>query len=83
MNGVVALLFRDAYNAAKFAVEGLMESLATVVREFGVYIPVLGPGPVRTALFANVGGHVDNISDAEHMTLLRSESPSRLARRTE
>jgi len=24
---------------------------------------VLEPGPVRTAFFANVGGHVDNISD--------------------
>jgi hypothetical protein len=28
-----------------------------------VYISVLEPGPVRTAFFANVGGHVDNISD--------------------
>ena len=63
LNGVVALPFSDAYNAAKFAVEGLMESLATVMREFGVYISVLEPGPVRTAFFANVGGHVDNISD--------------------
>ena len=35
LNGVVALPFSDAYNAAKFAVEGLMESLATVMREFG------------------------------------------------
>jgi short-subunit dehydrogenase len=40
-----------------------MESLATVMREFGVYVSVLEPGPVRTAFFANVGGHVDNISD--------------------
>jgi short-subunit dehydrogenase len=63
MNGVVALPFSDAYNAAKFAVEGLMESLAAVMREFGVYVSVLEPGPVRTAFFANVGGHVDNISD--------------------
>jgi len=63
LNGVVALPFSDAYNAAKFAVEGLMESLATVMREFEVYISVLEPGPVRTAFFANVGGHVDNVSD--------------------
>jgi NAD(P)-dependent dehydrogenase (short-subunit alcohol dehydrogenase family) len=28
LNGIVALPFSDAYNAAKFAVEGLMESLA-------------------------------------------------------
>jgi short-subunit dehydrogenase len=63
LNGVVALPFSDAYNAAKFAVEGLMASLATVMREFGVYISVLEPGPVRIAFFAKVGGHVDNISD--------------------
>jgi NAD(P)-dependent dehydrogenase (short-subunit alcohol dehydrogenase family) len=62
LNGIVALPFSDAYNAAKFAVEGLMESLAPVMREFGVYISVLEPGPVRTAFFANVGGHVDNIT---------------------
>jgi NAD(P)-dependent dehydrogenase (short-subunit alcohol dehydrogenase family) len=41
LNGVVALPFSDAYNAAKFAVEGLME-MGTVMREFGVYISVLG-----------------------------------------
>jgi len=63
LNGVVALPFSDAYNAAKFAVEGLMESLAPVMREFGVYISVLEPGPVRTAFFANVGGHVNNITE--------------------
>ncbi|MGH9104848.1 MAG: SDR family oxidoreductase [Acidimicrobiales bacterium] len=62
LNGVVALPFSDAYNAAKFAVEGLMESLATVMLEFGVHISVLEPGPVRTAFFANVGGHVNNVN---------------------
>lgn len=63
LNGVVALPFSDAYNAAKFAVEGLMESLAAVMREFGVSVSVIEPGPVRTAFFANVGGHVDTVSD--------------------
>ncbi len=63
LNGIVALPFSDAYNAAKFAVEGLMESLAAVMLEFNVYISVLEPGPVRTAFFANVGGHVDTIDD--------------------
>jgi short-subunit dehydrogenase len=49
LNGVVALPFSDAYNAAKFAVDGLMESLATVMREFrGVHLG-FGTGTVRTA----------------------------------
>jgi hypothetical protein len=33
------------------------------MREFGVHIPVLESCLVRTAFFANGGGHVDNISD--------------------
>jgi NAD(P)-dependent dehydrogenase (short-subunit alcohol dehydrogenase family) len=71
LNGVIALPFSDAYNAAKFAVEGLMESLAAVMREFGVFISVLEPGPVRTAFFANVGGHVDNLgNDDPYRTLI-------------
>lgn len=61
-NGVIALPFSDAYNAGKFAVEGLMESLAAVMREFGVRVSVLEPGPVQTAFFTSVGGHVDDIA---------------------
>jgi NAD(P)-dependent dehydrogenase (short-subunit alcohol dehydrogenase family) len=63
VNGVVAPPFSDAYNAAEFAVEELMESLATAMPEFALYVSVLEPGPVRTAFFANVFGHIDNISD--------------------
>ncbi|WP_310963089.1 SDR family oxidoreductase [Nocardioides terrisoli] len=62
LNGVVALPFSDAYNASKFAVEGLMEGLAAVMREFGVHVSVLEPGPVRTPFFAKLGGSVDNIA---------------------
>lgn len=79
LNGVVALPFSDAYNAAKFAVEGLMESLATVMREFGVYISVLEPGPVRTAFFANVGGHVHDVSDDDPYAELINRFNRRMA----
>ncbi len=79
LNGVVALPFSDAYNAAKFAVEGLMESLATVMREFGVYISVLEPGPVRTAFFANVGGHVYNVNHDDPYAELINRFNKRMA----
>jgi short-subunit dehydrogenase len=79
LSGVVALPLNDAYNAAKFAVEGLMESLATVMREFGVYISVLEPGPVRTAFFANVGGHVEHISDDDPYAELINRFNARMA----
>jgi NAD(P)-dependent dehydrogenase (short-subunit alcohol dehydrogenase family) len=57
MNGVIGMPFGDAYNAAKFAVEGLMEGLAPVMAAFGVHVSVIEPGPVRTAFLTNMGGH--------------------------
>lgn len=64
LNGVVGMPFSDAYNASKFAVEGLMEGLATVLAEFGVRVSILEPGPVRTAFFTNTGGRVtDDAAD--------------------
>ena len=51
MTGVVGLPFRDAYAASKFAVEGLVESLAPVAASFGVHLSLIEPGPVRTGFF--------------------------------
>jgi NAD(P)-dependent dehydrogenase (short-subunit alcohol dehydrogenase family) len=79
LNGIVALPFSDAYNAAKFAVEGLMESLAAVMREFGVSISVLEPGPVRTAFFANLSGHADAVEDDDPYAVLIHRLNSRMA----
>jgi NAD(P)-dependent dehydrogenase (short-subunit alcohol dehydrogenase family) len=53
LNGVVGMPFRDAYNASKFAVEGLMEGLAPVMARFGVRISIVEPGPVKTEFFAS------------------------------
>jgi NAD(P)-dependent dehydrogenase (short-subunit alcohol dehydrogenase family) len=52
LNGVIGVPFNDAYNASKFAIEGLMEGLASVVAQFGVSVSLIEPGPVRTAFFA-------------------------------
>lgn len=52
LNGVLGVPFNDAYNASKFAIEGLMEGLAPVVARFGVRISLIEPGPVRTEFFA-------------------------------
>ena len=79
LNGVVALPFSDAYNAAKFAVEGLMEGLAPVLREFGVYVSVLEPGPVRTPFFANVGGRRGDIGADDPYAALVTRVDARIA----
>ena len=55
IGGLIGQPFNDAYCAAKFAVEGMMESLAPVMRPFGVHVSLIEPGAVRTAFVANVG----------------------------
>lgn len=54
VGGVVGQPFNDAYCAAKFAVEGLMESLAPVIGRFGIKVSLVEPGPVATAFTDNV-----------------------------
>lgn len=48
VGGLIGQPFNDSYCAAKFAVEGMMESLAPVGRALGVQIVVVEPGPVHT-----------------------------------
>jgi NAD(P)-dependent dehydrogenase (short-subunit alcohol dehydrogenase family) len=56
VGGVVGQPFADAYCAAKFAVEGLMQSLAPVVARFGISVSVVEPGAVASDFVANVAG---------------------------
>ncbi len=53
VGGIVGQPFNDAYCAAKFAVEGLVESLAPVVAAFGVHVSLVEPGPVATEFISN------------------------------
>ena len=46
--GLVATPGFGAYNATKFAVEGLSEALAGELRPFGIRVLVVEPGPFRT-----------------------------------
>ncbi|OLV17167.1 SDR family oxidoreductase [Deinococcus marmoris] len=55
IGGLIGQPFNDAYCAAKFAVEGMMESLAPVMRLFGVHVSLIEPGAVRTEFVTNVG----------------------------
>ncbi|MGW1889909.1 SDR family oxidoreductase [Streptomyces sp. NPDC002004] len=55
VGGVIGQPFNEAYCAAKFAVEGYMESLAPVAAAHGVAVSVIEPGAVATEFVANVG----------------------------
>jgi NAD(P)-dependent dehydrogenase (short-subunit alcohol dehydrogenase family) len=51
--GIAGLLFCSAYAAAKFGVEGWMESLAPEIAPFGIRTMLVEPGFFRTELLSN------------------------------
>ncbi|MFJ4776116.1 SDR family oxidoreductase [Streptomyces sp. NPDC088762] len=59
VGGVIGQPFNEAYCAAKFAVEGYMESLAPVARTVGVSVSVVEPGAVATEFVNNIGLDLD------------------------
>ncbi|MFG2888139.1 SDR family oxidoreductase [Streptomyces sp. NPDC048248] len=65
VGGVIGQPFNEAYCAAKFAVEGYMESLAPVAAAHGVSVSVIEPGAVATEFVANAGVDLEEaIADA-------------------
>ncbi len=62
VGGVVGQPFNEAYCAAKFALEGFMESLHPVAATLGVKVTVVEPGAVASEFVANVGVDVDRMA---------------------
>jgi NAD(P)-dependent dehydrogenase (short-subunit alcohol dehydrogenase family) len=55
IGGAVGQPFNEAYCAAKFAVEGFMESLQPVAKTVGVGVHIVEPGAVSSDFVANAG----------------------------
>ncbi|MBL1377512.1 SDR family oxidoreductase [Zobellella iuensis] len=51
--GLVAMQFRGAYNATKFALEGYTDTLRLELAGTGVHVSLLEPGPIETRFRAN------------------------------
>jgi NAD(P)-dependent dehydrogenase (short-subunit alcohol dehydrogenase family) len=51
--GIVPLPFWGHYNASKFAVEGLMETLRHELKPLGIRVAMVEPGAIKTALYAH------------------------------
>ena len=64
VGGVVGQPFNEAYCAAKFAVEGFMESLNPVAATLGVAVTVVEPGAVSTEFVANAGVDAEELAAA-------------------
>ncbi|MCF6281026.1 MAG: SDR family oxidoreductase [Candidatus Polarisedimenticolaceae bacterium] len=51
--GLVAMPYRGAYNASKFALEGLTDTLRMELRGSGIHVSLIEPGPIESQFRAN------------------------------
>lgn len=51
--GLVALRYRGAYNASKFALEGLSDTLRMELRGSGIHVSLIEPGPITSRFREN------------------------------
>jgi len=76
--GLVALPFRGAYNASKFALEGLSDTLRLELHGSGIHVCLIEPGPVisrfRANAFAKYRQNIDAEASAFRDTYRRMEN---------
>ena len=70
VGGAVGQPFADAYCGAKFAVEGLMQSLAPVAARFGIDVSIVEPAAVASEFVGNVAGTTTPDVDDPYAPLL-------------
>jgi NAD(P)-dependent dehydrogenase (short-subunit alcohol dehydrogenase family) len=51
--GLVAIPYRGAYNASKFALEGLSDTLRLELADTGIHVCIIEPGPIASRFRAN------------------------------
>ena len=79
VGGRMALPFGAPYNASKFAVEGLSESLRRELLPFGIDVIVIGPGAVKTEIWGK-GEQIDTAPYANTPYAVPLEKLRELAR---
>ncbi|MGD2160494.1 MAG: SDR family NAD(P)-dependent oxidoreductase, partial [Gammaproteobacteria bacterium] len=64
--GFVAMPFRGAYNASKFAIEGLSDTLRLELSGTGIHVSLIEPGPILSRFRANALTALQKYIDVEH-----------------
>ncbi len=64
--GLVVLPYRGAYNASKFALEGLSDTLRLELQGTGIHVSLIEPGPVQSRFRANSQRAFHANIDGEH-----------------
>jgi len=79
--GFVALAWRGAYTATKYALEGLTDTLRQELAGTGVHISLVQPGPIKTRIRVNARPHFDKWIDwrnSHHQSFYETELIPRL-----
>lgn len=64
--GFVALPFRGAYNASKYAIEGLSDTLRLELKDSNVYVSLIEPGPISSLFRMNSVKALEKYIDIEN-----------------
>jgi NAD(P)-dependent dehydrogenase (short-subunit alcohol dehydrogenase family) len=64
--GLAALPYRGAYNASKFALEGLSDTLRMELKGTGIHVSIMEPGPIESKFRANSYAKFKQNIDREH-----------------
>lgn len=64
--GIINLPYRGAYNASKFALESLSDTLRMELHGSGVYVSLIEPGPITSKFRANAQAMYQKNIDREH-----------------
>jgi len=64
--GFVAMPFRGAYNASKFAIEGLSDTLRLELKDTDIHVSLIEPGPILSRFRANAVAALQQHIDIEH-----------------
>jgi NAD(P)-dependent dehydrogenase (short-subunit alcohol dehydrogenase family) len=81
MLGIVCLAHRGAYNATKFALEALSDTLRLELRDTDIYVSIIEPGPIESRFRANAYAAFRRNIDREHS--VHREYYARVERRLE
>ena len=64
--GLISLPYRGAYNASKFALESLSDTLRLELHNTGIHVSLIEPGPIESRFRANAYAMFKQNIDREH-----------------
>ena len=64
--GLVAMPYRGAYNASKFALEGYTDTLRLELKGSNIHVVLIEPGPIETQFRANALAKINQYIDVEN-----------------